>query len=113
VSQVNLQHQIHPRPQSLWAWVKHHFDYTQCHTVSGFLQTQEKWLTTGRSILPNAVIIVDQATLLSTKQMHDLIQVTTKTGARLITVGDAKSLLSWQAGAPFWQLLLHLSSCSS
>ncbi len=95
------------QPQSFLGWLKQHLDYTQHETVSYFLTVQQKWLDAGRQVLPHAVILVDQAQRLSSKQMHDLIQVARQTGARLISLGDAKSLLPWQSGAPFIQLLQH------
>jgi conjugative transfer relaxase protein TraI len=104
-SQVHVKQQNQPPPQSFLAWLKQHLDYTQYETVPRFLNVQKKWLDAGHNVLPNTVIFVDQATGLSSKQMHDLVRITCQTGVHLITLGDAKSLLPWQSGAPFIQML--------
>lgn len=48
--------------------------------------------------------LVDEASMLSTKQMAELIRQSEVAGARLILVGDVKQLASQEAGAAFRQV---------
>lgn len=48
--------------------------------------------------------LVDEASMLSTKQMAELIRQSEVAGARLILVGDTKQLASQEAGAAFRQV---------
>lgn len=51
------------------------------------------------------VIIVDEASMVSTRQMKDLIEVANSAGvARLVLVGDVKQFDAVEAGTPFQQL---------
>jgi conjugative transfer relaxase protein TraI len=104
ISQVQIKASIQPA-SSLLNWIKKHFDFTEHHTVAHFIATQEKWLARSQNNLSKAVLFVDQATLLSSKQMHDLVQITQQTGSRLVLLGDSHTLLPWQAGNPLLQML--------
>jgi conjugative relaxase-like TrwC/TraI family protein len=55
----------------------------------------------------NLLIILDEASLTSNKEMHQLLEVTEKKGARLVLVGDVKQMGAIEAGKPFYLLLGH------
>ncbi len=56
------------------------------------------------------VIFVDEASLISTKTMHQLLKLQDKFGFRLVLTGDTKQLGSVEAGKPFEQMLGILPS---
>jgi conjugative relaxase-like TrwC/TraI family protein len=53
----------------------------------------------------NAVIFVDEASLISTNMMHRLLKLQSKLEFRLVLTGDTKQLESVEAGKPFEQML--------
>ena len=56
------------------------------------------------------VIFVDEASLISTKTMHQVLKLQDKFGFRLVLTGDTKQLGSVEAGKPFEQMLNILPS---
>ncbi len=58
----------------------------------------------------NAVIFVDEASLISTNIMHQLLTLQEKFGFRLVLTGDTKQLSSVEAGKPFEQILSTIKS---
>lgn len=72
--------------------------------------TAQRFLTQhgqGRPIpnLSKTVVIVDEASMLSTRQMRDLLRIAnTGKAARILVVGDTKQLGAIAAGAPFAEL---------
>jgi conjugative relaxase-like TrwC/TraI family protein len=114
-SQV-LQHEYRETPTSLLDWVKQRLDThrpTQFDTVSHFVKAQEKAINTGQGLPQKTMIFVDNATVLSTQQMHDLVSIIQHSQAYLIPVGDKKSLLPYQAGTPFTQMLEKGAVCAT
>ena len=58
-----------------------------------------------RSEINGAIIVVDEASLASTRQMHNLMKISEAlTPGRLALVGDSKQLDAVDAGVPFRQL---------
>ena len=53
---------------------------------------------------PNAIWVVDEASLLSAKDAHALLKKATREEARVILVGDVRQLSSVEAGHPFRSL---------
>lgn len=67
--------------------------FSEAETVQRFLvDTQKQQTAKGR------VLLVDEAGMLSTQQMADLFQIATKTGNRVILVGDTKQHESVERG---------------
>ena len=73
------------------------------HSESGIdSQTLASYLLTPNERLPNAeVLLVDEAGMLSTLQVEQLLQKAQATNSRIILVGDTKQLGAVVAGAPF------------
>ena len=54
---------------------------------------------------PGALVVVDEMSMVSTRQARDLLRIADRLGiARLALVGDQKQLRSVEAGQPFKQL---------
>lgn len=65
-------------------------------------QTLASYLLTPNERLPHQeVILVDEAGMLSTKQVQQLLEKAQATNSRVILVGDTKQLSAVEAGAPF------------
>ncbi|CCQ69886.1 hypothetical protein CWATWH0402_1156 [Crocosphaera watsonii WH 0402] len=65
-------------------------------------QTLASYLLTRNEQLPNQeILLVDEAGMLSTKQMEQLLEKTKAKQSRLILLGDSKQLSAVEAGAPF------------
>lgn len=71
--------------------------------------TTAKFLNQAQKIKfnPNLLIVLDEASLTSNKEMHTLLAVTEKKGAKLVLVGDVKQMGAIEAGKPFYLLLGH------
>jgi conjugative relaxase-like TrwC/TraI family protein len=65
-------------------------------------QTLASYLLISNSRLPkNELLLVDEAGMLSTRQMEQLLEKAFSTNSRVILVGDPKQLSAVEAGAPF------------
>ncbi len=65
-------------------------------------QTLTSYLLTSNERLPkNEVLLVDEAGMLSSKQIEQLLEKAQATNSRMILVGDTKQLSAVEAGAPF------------
>jgi len=53
------------------------------------------------SIGPKTVLVVDEAGMVSSRQMHKLLMLATKAGAKVVLVGDPEQLRPIEAGAAF------------
>jgi conjugative relaxase-like TrwC/TraI family protein len=71
-------------------------------TTAKFLNQAEK-----SKFNQNLLIILDEASLTSNKEMHKLLEVTEKKVAKLVLVGDVKQMGAIEAGKPFYLLLGH------
>lgn len=67
-------------------------------TISAFEHRHEKAIN-GRTLL-----IVDEAGMVSTRQMHNILTTVEASGCRVVLVGDTGQLQSVEAGKPFFQL---------
>lgn len=74
------------------------------YTVASLLQ---QW-SNERSIIPRmnskSILVLDEASMLGTRQLYDLIEHVSEVGAKLILVGDKMQLPAISAGAPFVSL---------
>ncbi|TBH28178.1 hypothetical protein ELG63_36435 [Rhizobium leguminosarum] len=61
----------------------------------------EKWKAGKLDIGPKSAIVVDEAGMLSNRQMEDLVELARQTKCRVILTGDTRQLEAVQAGAPF------------
>ena len=55
--------------------------------------------------LSKSTVFIDEASLIGTRQMHDLLNLSESLKFRVVLVGDIKQLPSVEAGKPFEQLL--------
>lgn len=53
----------------------------------------------------NLLVILDEASLTSNNEMHKLLDITEKKGAKLALVGDVKQMGAIEAGKPFYLML--------
>lgn len=72
----------------------------QSMTLSRFLNQAEK-----DAIYKNSLVILDEASLVSNKDMHQLLTLSDRLKARLVLVGDVKQMGAIEAGKPFYLLL--------
>ncbi len=70
----------------------------ESHTISKTLHD----IREGRHTLTqNTVLVVDEAGMIGTRQMKQVIEEVDKAGAKLVLVGDARQLQPIEAGGPF------------
>lgn len=62
-----------------------------------------------RQEFKNVIIFVDEASLISTKMMYQLLCLQEKFGFSIILIGDTKQLGASEAGKPFGQMLYILT----
>lgn len=70
----------------------------EAHTLAHFLHARDK------AIDANTVVLLDEAGVVSARQMAQLMRVVEKAQARLVMIGDTKQLAAIEAGKPFAQL---------
>lgn len=66
-------------------------------TIAGFLAS-------GRALDERTLVVVDEAGMVSLRDMHTLLSAVERAGARAVLVGDTGQLKAVEAGAPFRQL---------
>ncbi|UJW83055.1 MobF family relaxase [Hydrogenophaga sp. SL48] len=66
-------------------------------TIAGFIAS-------GRRLDDRTVVVVDEAGMVSLRDMHVLLSAVDEAGARAVLVGDTGQLKAVEAGAPFRQL---------
>ncbi|MEM9507563.1 MAG: MobF family relaxase [Cyanobacteria bacterium P01_E01_bin.35] len=65
-------------------------------------QTLDAYLNIPIKSLPNhELIVVDEAGMISSSQMKDLLEKSKKTNSRILLIGDTKQLAAVEAGSPF------------
>lgn len=57
-----------------------------------------------RADFKNKVLVLDESSLASTKQVESLLKISNKLGSRVVMLGDSKQLGAVEAGKPFAQL---------
>ena len=70
----------------------------QSQTIASFLNSEKS------SLSSKSVIVVDEAGMVSAKDMHSILLKAEETGARVLLVGDTQQLKAVEAGRPFAQL---------
>ncbi|WP_373990904.1 MobF family relaxase [Duganella sp. BuS-21] len=74
-------------------------------SAAGFeSMTIAAFLARGRSLSERTVVVVDEAGMVSLRDMHALLRAVEDAGARVVLVGDTRQLKAVEAGAPFRQL---------
>ena len=63
-----------------------------------------KELTTLKQDYKNTIFIVDEASMIGTSNMRDLLAITKKIDTRIVLIGDTKQLDAVEAGTPFADL---------
>ena len=66
-----------------------------CQTLDAYLYIPIK------SLPKNELIVVDEAGMISSTQMKDLLERSKQTNSRILLIGDTKQLAAVQAGSPF------------
>jgi len=101
---VGLEKALRQASRSLKEWFKTLFANQHYASVAEFIQ-QARGSTYYFS--RQKIIVVDQAPLLSAKQMAGLITIAEKSKAFLILLGDKQGLSTWQSSNPFQLLIDH------
>lgn len=74
-------------------------------TAAGFeAMTIAGFLASGRRLDDRTMVVVDEAGMVSLRDMHALLSAMEEAGARAVLVGDTGQLKAVEAGAPFRQL---------
>jgi Ti-type conjugative transfer relaxase TraA len=76
------------------------------------LTSRQQAFVKNAMLTSNDVLIVDEAGMVSTKQLANIITLTRQSGAKLVLVGDPAQLQSIEAGAAFRTLLERGESAS-
>jgi conjugative relaxase-like TrwC/TraI family protein len=78
----------------------------------GYLEGRgtEQGLAKTQAEFKSKTIIVDEASLIGTRQMYDLLRLSEILKVRVVLVGDANQLAAVEAGQPFEQLLGRIRS---
>ena len=63
-----------------------------------------------KRLTPRTVLVVDEAGMVGTRQLHELLKWVREAGAKLVLVGDAKQLQPIEAGGPFRALSEQLGA---
>jgi len=67
----------------------------------------------GRLVLNSkSVVVVDEAGMVGTRMMRELVEQTERSSARLVLVGDAKQLQPIEAGGPFAEMQKRLGAAT-
>jgi ATP-dependent exoDNAse (exonuclease V) alpha subunit len=72
-----------------------------CQTLDAYLSIPPK------SLPKNELIVVDEAGMISSSQMKNLLEKVQQTNSRILLIGDTKQLAAVQAGSPFKLLQEH------
>jgi ATP-dependent exoDNAse (exonuclease V) alpha subunit len=75
-------------------------------TIASFF----KDLSEGRALTDRDVLVVDEAGMVGTRDLHRLISATTEAGAKFVLVGDHKQLAEIEAGGLFAALARQLGA---
>jgi conjugative relaxase-like TrwC/TraI family protein len=78
----------------------------QSQTIASFFRD----LSDGRTLTDRDVLVVDEAGMVGTRDLHRLITATTEAGAKLVLVGDHKQLAEIEAGGLFAALARRLGA---
>lgn len=70
----------------------------QAHTLASFLATKHK------PVDERTLVVLDEAGVVSARQMEQFMRVIERSGARAVLLGDTKQTEAIEAGAPFAQL---------
>ena len=70
------------------------------------------WRTENHTIPPGAVVVVDEASMISTSDLADLIEAADRVFARVILIGDSRQLGAVEAGGLFPLLSTELGAVS-
>lgn len=70
----------------------------QSQTIASFLNSEKSPLTS------KSILVVDEASMVSAKDMHSILLKAEESGARVLLVGDTQQLKAVEAGRPFAQL---------
>ena len=67
-------------------------------TIAAFAALEQDGLT------PETLLVLDEAGMASSRQMHQILKAVAKAGCRVVLVGDTAQLAAVEAGKPFAQL---------
>ncbi len=70
----------------------------QSQTIASFLNSEKSPLTS------KSILVVDEAGMVSAKDMHSILLKAEEAGSRVVLVGDTQQLKAVEAGKPFAQL---------
>lgn len=107
VETLDLKQYLQKTPVNLQEWVRQLFDKKQLETVFSFLRRQESQSTLENWLQKKPLLLVENATQLSTRQMNQLRVQSERLNGRCIFIGDPDAPQTWRAGSPLTQLLSH------
>ena len=70
-------------------------------TIAAFAALEHDGLT------PETLLVLDEAGMASSRQMHQILKAVVEAGCRVVLVGDTAQLAAVEAGKPFAQLQAH------
>jgi len=70
----------------------------EAHTLASFLHTKQK------PINDKTIVLLDEAAVVGSRQMEQVMRIVEKSGARMVMLGDTKQTEAIEAGKPFAQL---------
>jgi conjugative relaxase-like TrwC/TraI family protein len=83
--------------KTLHSFIGKHRGYLEGRGVKSLAEMQSKF--------KKSIVFVDEASLVGTRQMHDLLNLSEILKFRVVLIGDTKQLGAVEAGKPFEQLL--------
>lgn len=102
---LDLKNQLYSTPTNMREWFKELFNQNEFSTVSQFIKNREKAVDQSLFLPKKGIIFLDNATQISSKQMCDLIHIAEKTNKYLVPIGDKRTVLGFQSGTPFTQMI--------
>lgn len=84
----------------------------ESHTIARLLLQWGRTESAVRPLSPRSVLVVDEAGMVGTRQLKELLDQAVQAGAKVVLVGDTKQLPAIQAGSPFNALSQLLGEAS-
>ncbi len=105
IETLDLKKYLQKTPNNLREWMQRLFDKKQLETVFSFLKRQESQSTLENWLQKKPLLLVENATQLSTRQINQLRVQSERLNGRCILIGDPHTPQTWRAGSPLTQLL--------
>lgn len=80
--------------------------------AEGLVGTSPRWRHADYGLTPNSILVVDEAGMLSTQALLELLRECDAFQVKLVLVGDRLQLPPIEAGGPFWSLANRVGHCA-